>query len=188
VPRAEPVLRPVISRRRVLAGGTALAVLGMTASACRSQPAPPKVDELEAQLKLARHDSEQAAAAAAAAVQPVSAALTEVSSERAQHARALATEIARLGINPTSTSNETTSPTPTSPPHAGGVPTPRGNTPEAAPPPSLSDVVNSLRTSAASAAQLATTLSGYRAGLLGSIAAACTAAHTVALAFGESAP
>jgi hypothetical protein len=170
----------------VLAGGTALAVLGMTASGCRSQPAPPKVDELEAQLKLARHDSEQAAAAAAAAVQPVSAALTEVSSERAQHAQALATELARLGISPTSTASGTTGPAPTSPSHAGGATS--GNTPEAAPPPSLSDVIDSLRASAASAGQLATTSSGYRAGLLGSIAAACTAAHTVALVFGESAP
>jgi hypothetical protein len=174
VPRTEPGLRPAISRRRVLAGGGALAVLGITVSACSSQPAPPKVDELESQWKLARHDSEQATAAAGAAAQPVSAALTEVASERAQHAQALATEIARVAVNPTSTSSETTSPTSTSP--------------TAAPPPSLSDVVNSLRASAASAGQLATTSSGYRAGLLGAIAAACTAAHTVALVFGEPAP
>lgn len=179
VPRTEPVLRPIISRRRVLAAGAALTVLGMTVSACSSEPAPPKVDELESQLKLARHDSEQATAAAAAAAQPVSAALTQVASERAQHAQALATEIARLAVNPTSTSSQTTSPTSTRPPQSGSA---------AAPPPSLSDVVNSLRTSAASAGQLATISSGYRAGLLGSIAAACTAAHTVALAFGESAP
>ena len=37
--------------------------------------------------------------------QPVSAALTEVAAERAQHAQALATEIARLAVNPTSTSS-----------------------------------------------------------------------------------
>jgi hypothetical protein len=185
---AEPVLRPVISRRRVLAGGAALAVLGAAVSACRSQPEPPKVDELEAQLKLARHDSELAAAAAAAAMQPVSAALTEVSAERAQHAHALTTEIARLAINPASTSTETTDTTLTSPTHGGGLPAPRGNTPTAAPPPSLSDVVNSLRASAVSAGQLATTVSGYRAGLLGSIAASCTVAHAVALVFGESGP
>jgi hypothetical protein len=176
VPRTEPVLRPAISRRHVLAGGAALAMLGITVSACSSQPAPPKVDELESQWKLARHDSEQATAAAAAAAQPVSAALTEVASERAQHAQALSTEIARVAVNPTSptASASTTSPASTSP--------------AAAPPPSLSDVVNSLRASAASAGQLATTSSGYRAGLLGSIAAACTAAHTVALVFGEPAP
>src|SRR5215813_5148514 len=142
VPRAEPVLRP-ISRRRVLAGTAALAVLGMTMSACSSQPAPPKVDELESQLKLARQDSELANAAAAAAAQPVGAALTQVASERGQHAQALAAEITRLAVNPASTSSETTSATVTSPPKAGGTPT-------AAPPPSLSDVVNSLRASAAS--------------------------------------
>jgi hypothetical protein len=174
VPRTPSVVSPVVSRRQVLAGGAALAVFGMTGSACSSPPAPPAVDELESQLKLAQHDSELATAAAAAAAQPVSAALTEVASERAQHAQALATEIARLAVNPTSTSGQTTSPTPTT-------------SAAAAPPPSLSDVTNSLRTSAASATHLATTSSGYRAGLLGSIAAACTAAYSVALVFGASA-
>jgi hypothetical protein len=38
-----------------------------------------------------------------------------------------------------------------------------------------------LRTSAESATKLAPTLSGYRAGLLGSIAASCTTLHSVAL-------
>jgi len=174
VPRRLSVVRPVASRRRVLAAGAALAVLGIAAPACSSPPAPPAVDELQSQLKLARRDSELAKAAAAAADKPVSAALTEVASERAQHAQALATEIARLAVNPTSTSNQTTSATPTT-------------SAAAAPPPSLSDVINSLRASAASAGQLATTSSGYRAGLLGSIAASCTAAYTVALVFGGSA-
>jgi hypothetical protein len=174
VPRTSPGVRPVVSRRRALAGAAALAVLGMTVPACGSPPAPPPVDELQAQLTLARRDNELAAAAAAASAKPVSAALTQVAAERAQHAQALTTEIARLAVNPTSTSSETTSPTPTS-------------SAPATPPPSLSDVVNSLRASAASASQLATTSSGYRAGLLSSIAAACTAAYTVALVFGASA-
>lgn len=149
-------------------------MLGMIVSACSSPPAPPAVDELESQLKLARRDSELATAAAAAAAPPISAALSEVASERTQHAQALATEIARLAVNPTSTSSQTTSPTPTA-------------SAAAAPPPSLSDVINSLRGSAASASHLATTSSGYRAGLLGSIAAACTASYSVALVFGEPA-
>ena len=114
MPSTEPGFRPVVSRRRVLAGGAALAVLGMAVPACSSPPAPPAVDELESQLTLARRDSELAAAAAAAAEKPVSAALTEVAAERAQHAQALTTEIARLAVNPTSTSSETTSPTTTS--------------------------------------------------------------------------
>jgi len=159
-----------------LAGGAAVALLGITGSACSSPPAPPAVDELESQLELARHDSELAtAAAAAAADKPVSAALAEVASERTQHAQALATEIARLAVNnPTSSSTATTSPTTTT-------------SAAAAPPPSLADVINSLRGSAASASHLAMTSSGYRAGLLGSIAAACTASYSVALVFGGSA-
>ena len=113
-------------------------------------------------------------AAATAAPTPVSAALTEVAAERAKHAQALTTEIARLAVNPTATSSATTSRTTTS-------------SAAAAPPPSLADVVNSLRASATSASQLASTSSGYRAGLLGSIAAACTASYTVALVIGAPA-
>jgi hypothetical protein len=157
-----------------LAGGVALAVLGIAVPACTSPPAPPAVDELVSQLALARRDSELAAAAAAAAANPVSAALSEVAAERAQHAQALTTEIARLAVNPTSTSPASTSPTTT-------------GTAAAAPPPPLADVVMSLRASASSASQLASTSSGYRAGLLGSIAAACTASYTVALAVGAPA-
>jgi hypothetical protein len=46
----------------------------------------------------------------------------------------------------------------------------------------VKDVIDALHTSADSAAKLVPTLSGYRAGLVGSIAAACTAAYSVALA------
>ena len=151
-------------------GGAALAVLGSAVPACSSPPAPPAVDELEAQLTLARRDSELATAAAVGASQPVNAALIEVAAERTKHAQALTTEIARLAVNPTSTSREATTPT---------------TTPTAAAPP-LADVVRSLRASADSARQLAGTSSGYRAGLLGSIAASCTASYSVALAFGAT--
>jgi hypothetical protein len=168
----EPGFDPIVSRRRVLVGGAALAVLAMAVPACSSPPAPPAVDELEAQLTLARRDSELATAAAVGASQPVNAALTEVAAERTTHAQALTTEIARLAVNPTSTSRETTTPTTT--PAA------------AAPPPPLADVLRSLRASADSARQLAGTSSGYRAGLLGSIAASCTASYSVALAFGAT--
>jgi hypothetical protein len=152
-------------------GGAALAVLGSAVPACSSPPAPPAVDELEAQLTLARRDSELATAAAVGASQPVNAALIEVAAERTKHAQALTTEIARLAVNPTSTSREATTPT---------------TTPTAAAPP-LADVVRSLRASADSARQLAGTSSGYRAGLLGSIAASCTASYSVALASGAAA-
>jgi hypothetical protein len=165
--RTEPGLETTLSRRRVLAGGIAVAVFGIAAPACSSPPPPPAVDELEAQLSLARHDSELAKAAAVGAPQQIGTALTEVAAERTQHAQALTTEIARLAVSPSSTSSQTTTPTTTN---------------AAAPPPPLVDVVRSLKTSADSAGELASTSSGYRAGLLGSIAAACTASYSVALA------
>ncbi len=100
----------------------------------------------------------------------IAAALTVVATQRAAHARALSTEIARAaGKLSSSSSSETASPSPTEP----GAPPP--------PPPPLADVVNSLRASAESASRLVATASGYRAGLLGSIAASCTASYTVAL-------
>ena len=172
MPRPETGFDPIVTRRHVLVGGAALAVLAMAVPACSSPPAPPAVDELEAQLTLARRDSELATAAAVGASQPVNAALTEVAAERTKHAQALTTEIARVAVNPTSTSRETTTPTTT--------------TPAAAAPPPLADVVRSLRASADSARQLAGSSSGYRAGLLGSIAASCTASYSVALAFGAT--
>lgn len=171
-----PPTVPVVTRRCVLVGGAALAVLGIAASACSPQPEqPPPVDELEAELTLARHDSELAAAAAAAQPAAVAAALQQVASERSRHAQSLATEIDRVaGITTSTSSQTTTAPTSTSAPPG--------------PPPTLSEVIGSLRASAAGAEKLATVSSGYRAGLLGSIAAACTAAYTVALVSGGTAP
>jgi hypothetical protein len=165
--RAEPDVDPVVNRRRVLTGGVALAALAIATPACSSPPAPPVVDELEAQLSLARQDSELATAAALGASQQVNTALKQVAAERSQHAQALTTEIKRLAP----TSSATTSPTTTT------------TSATAAPPPPLASVVKSLKESADSARQLAITSSGYRAGLLGSIAASCTASYTVALAF-----
>jgi len=169
--RAEPEFAPVVNRRRVLTGGIALAALAISAPACSSPPAPSAVDELEEQLTLARHDSELATTAAAGTDQQVGRALKQVAAERSQHAEALTTEIKRLA--PTSTSS---------------TPTDWATTPPSAPPPPppLASVVTSLKASADSARQLASTSSGYRAGLLGSIAASCTASYTVALAFGAA--
>ena len=161
---------PALTRRRVLLDGgrglVLLGLLGATVAACGSDvPAGP--DPLEQQLELARHDSEVAAAAAKAAAPGLVRALTEVADERSRHATALIEEIARAARKPTPTSSESTTPTTTSA--------------ATAPPPSVDDVVATLRTSAESATKLAPTLSGYRAGLLGSIAASCTALHSVAL-------
>jgi hypothetical protein len=168
---------PVTNRRGVLAGGAALAALGVVASACgESPPKAPAVEELLGPLDQARHDSALAGAAAAAVGNPpqIAAALTVVATQRAAHARALDTEIFRTAGKFSSSSSKTASPRPS--PSAPGTPPP-----PPPPPPPLADVVNSLRASAESASRLVATSSGYRAGLLGSIAASCTASYTVAL-------
>ncbi|MEO6793238.1 MAG: hypothetical protein ABI253_17025 [Mycobacterium sp.] len=161
-----------IDRRRVLTGAGILALLALAAPACGSTPAPLAVDDLEAQRLLAQRDSELAAAAGAALTGPdtpaskaLTAALDQVSLERAEHARALAAEIARAAGKPVPEVTETTTPT------VG---------PDA-PAPTVSQLVNALRAAADSAGKLAITSSGYRAGLLAAIAAACTASYAVAL-------
>ena len=159
----------MLTRRRVLADGgrglLALAFVGSAATACGTgKPTGP--DPLEAELEAARRDSDLAAAAAKAAKPAVVPALNEVAAERARHAAALVEELARAAGKPTPTTTSETA-TPTS-----GAP---------ARPPSVRDVADALRKSAESATKLVPTLSGYRAGLMGSIAAACTASFTVGL-------
>jgi hypothetical protein len=168
-----PSAVPATNRRGVLAGGAALAALGVVVSACgESPPKTPAVEELLGPLEQARRDSALAGAAAAAVGNPpqVAAALTVVATQRAAHARALSAEISRAAGKLTSSSSETTTtPSPTQP----AAPPP--------PPPPLAAVIDSLKASAESASRLVATSSGYRAGLLGSIAASCTASYTVAL-------
>ncbi len=155
---------PAVSRRRILLGTAALAALGATAAACGKPPPPPDLDDLMAQLDMARSDSRLASDAATTANPAMRPALAAVSSERSKHAEALSDEIARMTGEPTTSSPTTTTSV------------------QQATPPTAKDVVAALRTSADSAAKTATQLSGYRAGLLGSIAASCTAGYTVALA------
>ena len=157
----------------MLAGGAALAALGVLVSACgESPPKTSAVEDLLGPLEQAKRDSALAGAAAAAAGNPpqVTAALTVVATQRAAHARALATEIARAGGKVESSSSEATTASPTD---AAAQPP--------APPPPLSDVINSLRASAENASRLVATSSGYQAGLLGSIAASCTVSYSIAL-------
>lgn len=170
-----PSAVPVINRRDVLAGGAALAVLGLGASACgQAPPKPPAAEELLGPRDQAWHDSALASAAATAVglAPQVAAALTVVATQRAAHARALSTEIARVANKATSSTSETAGPTP-------GTTAAASQPPE--PPPPVSDVIDALRASAESAGRLVGTASGYRAGLLASIAASCTASYTVAL-------
>lgn len=172
-----PSALPTISRRRLLVtalpAGVALTALG-SAAACAPAPPPPELADLVAQFERAHSDSRLAGLAATTARPPIVPALTAVASVRAAHARALSDEITRItgGQTPTTSAPDTTTTTTTSAP---------------APAPTVADVTAALHTSADSAAHLATTLSGYRAGLLGSIAAACTASYQVALADPETA-
>ncbi len=134
------------------------------------------MDDLTEQWDRARADS--ALAADAAAAQPAQAAatraLTAVANDRTAHAKALSDELTRMtGTAPADDPAGTTNPKST--PSTGADPSAPG----------VDDVVNALKQSADSAAGLARTLSGYRAGLLGSIAASCTAAYTVALGGGQ---
>ncbi|MET0701991.1 MAG: hypothetical protein ABWY93_20245 [Mycobacterium sp.] len=177
---ASPAVGRAIPRRNVLMGAAGilgLALLAEVASACASDAPPPPVDPLLAQADAANADSELARAAATAAPPALVPALTQVVSERAQHARALTEEVARLagGPAPTTDATSTTSAAPTT-------------SAAATPPPSVNDVVAALKKSADSATALATTLTGYRAGLLGSIAASCTTAYVVGLPLPQPAP
>jgi hypothetical protein len=160
-----PSSPPTLSRRRVLFGAAALALISGPVAGCGSSPPPPEVDELAAQLDRARADSQLATDAATATPPPPTAqALTAVASERSAHAQALSDELIRMAGNdaPTTTATSTTA--------------------QPAKAPTTQDVIAALRQSAEAAAELAGKQSGYRAGLLGSIAASCTAAYTVALA------
>ena len=172
-----PSALPVVSRRRLLVGAAALTALGVSSVACGKPAPPPELADLTTQLDLARSDSQLASDAAGAAKPPQRPALAAVSSERSKHAEALSDEIARLTGEPaTSTSATTTTSTTAAQASAPTAPS------------TVKDVVAALKKSAESAGQLAATMSGYRAGLLGSIAASCTAAYTVALAPGGGAP
>jgi hypothetical protein len=172
-----PSALPTVSRRRVLVGTAALALLGGTvgtvATACSSTPTVKEADALLGQLDRALSDSELAGNAATAAPPKLAAVLTVVAQQRAAHAKALTEEITRsTGETPTSSTSASSTAPSTSP--TASVPPPK--------PPTAADVVSALQQSADGATLLATQQSGYRAGLLGSIAAACTATTTVALA------
>lgn len=158
----------------MLIGTAAIAALGVTSAACGKEPPPPELDDLIGQLDQARSDSQLAADAAKAAKPDIAPALNVVASERSDHARALSDEIARLtGETTTSATSATVTTSTTAAPAKA---------------PTTHDVVAALRKSADSAGQLAVQMSGYRAGLLGSIAASCTAAYTVALGGRNEAP
>ncbi|MBJ7341219.1 hypothetical protein [Mycolicibacterium sp.] len=190
---------PIVGRRRVLLGAAALALLGgSVTTACGSTPPLHEMDALLGQLERAHDDSTLAGNAATAAPPKLAAVLTVVAAQRAAHAQALTDEITRIsGEAPQTSATGSTASSPTTVPGSSSPTTvpgssspttvPGSSSPTTVPgpppkPPSTADVVAALQRSADAASLLATQQSGYRAGLLGSIAAACTASALVALA------
>lgn len=166
-----PSAPPTLSRRSLLiAALPATLALGLLTGTTACSPAPPPADlaDLRTQFDRAHADSLLAGEAATAAKPPMVATLTAIAAERTAHARALSDEITRL----TDGEVPTTSATPTTSAPPGTAPATK---------PSVVAVARALRDSADDAARVAAQVSGYRAGLLGSIAASCTAAYQVAL-------
>ena len=160
-----------VSRRHVLFGAAALALLGSASTACAAKMPPPDVSALTDQLERARADSLLATGAAATARPPVAGALTAIAGLRTAHADALADEITRVtGQSPSTAPTTSTTSTGSS---TSAAPAP--------PAPTVDAARTALQQSADAAATAAAGQTGYAAGLLGSIAAACTAAATVAL-------
>lgn len=162
-------------RRSVLrlVGTTAIGIPALTTlAACAEDDTVHAPDSLAAQEFLARADA--AAAQAAIALAPQSqAALSTIATERGAHADALRTEIDRVigvygdGTTPVHRTGEITVPGPD-----GGL-VPASTVANATQPPTIAQLRDQLVRSQQSAAALARTESGYRAGLLASISAAC---------------
>ncbi|WP_280316822.1 hypothetical protein [Nocardia wallacei] len=146
-----------------MAGGGALATAALGAAAC-TEDAPLQPDVLVAQEQSARTDAVWAQAAVAVAPERT-AALTVIATQRTEHADALRAEIDRaIGVYGDGTRPKSASPAVTPPPAP-------------VPPPSVAALREQLTRSQRSAADLAVSQSGYRAGLLASISACC-ATHT----------
>ncbi|MBA0045019.1 hypothetical protein [Mycobacterium sp. NPDC050853] len=151
-----------LSRRDVLIGGAALGVT-VLAAACQQTPdTKPEVDGLLTQIDLAQRDTASATSAAAVNAE-LAPALTAVAAIRRAHGAALSKELDRIpGATTTTRASSST-------------------TTSSAPPPQVDQLKAQLKDSSRAALDLATKYSGYRAGLLASISAACASAAEVDL-------
>ncbi|MEV4320241.1 hypothetical protein [Actinocrispum sp. NPDC049592] len=145
-----------LARRRLLAALPLVLVL----PGCTSEPeAPPPPDPLAALAEQARKDA--AAADAVAKAAPDLATLAgDVAKARTEHARLLQAEVDRERP-PASTAPSATS---TAPPPAAGT---------------KATLVEALKAAEQKSAELVPSVSRYRAGLLGSIAAGCASLREV---------
>ncbi|MBD0322910.1 MAG: hypothetical protein ICV72_05915 [Aldersonia sp.] len=161
-----------LSRRatlRLAAGAVTATFVAGSAAACAgddSDAAPPEVDPLIAEADRARIDAAAALAAITLAPQR-GAALQTIADQRTAHANALQAEITRAagryedGSMPTTTTATTT---------------------PVAPPASIDALRDQLTAAQRAAADLARSQSDFRAGLLGSVSAACATHAAVLLA------
>ncbi|UYP20973.1 hypothetical protein OED52_08620 [Rhodococcus sp. Z13] len=153
--------------RRTLLRWSSVAVGGLglaTTTACgASDDDADRADPLEPQIARARTDA--ATATALVALLPDSAAaLTTIAEQRTAHADVLEAEVARMRGATTSFTPSSTTPA-----------LPSGD------PPTLEQLRERLARSQREAADLARILSGYRAGVLASISAACAVQTEVLL-------
>lgn len=166
-----PLVPRSLSRRSAfrLTARAVLAGVGLVSvSACASgEDTAATVDTLTMHLTLARRDS--AAAGVLVATSPeLAGALGVVQSERTAHAEALSAEIDRVaGVSAGSTTT------------ARSTTTAAASTTTQTPPPTIEELRTYLAESQRGAADSARNESGYRAGLLGSISAACAVAQSV---------
>lgn len=155
--------------------GAAVLVTG-AASACATGPSDD--EQVAARLvPLAREAlaDEAAARSLAPRATTYAAALRVVADQRAEHAQRIREEIARLDQTATSTIATTAAATP-------DRTAPRDPATDTTSIASVSALQEQLRSSARSAADTAVDLSGYPAGLLGSVSASCTTLSEVQLA------
>lgn len=170
---------PPLPRRTLLRGAAVLAFATASAgcgvfSGPTERPSPPPAD-LRADPLLPVAAAARADAAMAARVVPSApaqaATLAVIATERSAHADALESEIARAAGVVTPGTAATFAP-PLPPSTVPAVPAPN-------PEPTVAALRLSLGGNQQTAAELARTVPAYRAGLLGSIAAACATTLTV---------
>jgi hypothetical protein len=151
------------SAAALTAGAAAVSVMSACGDSAEVSAQQKLADQLLPQVTAARSDAE-AARAASATTPDRAAALTVIADERTIHAQALTDEITRLDSGRAKTASSSAAPSP--------VPTV---------PPTIDQLRAQLTASARSAGDLAVEMTGYVAGLLGSISAGTTTAVAVQL-------
>lgn len=145
---------------RMAGAGLGLGLAGLAVTACSPDDSAQSVDPLIALSRSARQDAATASAMATKFPDRATA-LTQIGTERAAHADAFDREIARAaGTTTASTTASAVAPEPTT---------------------TLDQLRATLRQSQRQASDVARDLSGYRAGLTGSVSAACAAEVAVLL-------